>query len=172
MRVSQILALLLLASSTGAIAASAVSYYGPMRSGQGYRDELTQDGYWKIQTATKGRRMLAIDAGLYRAAELARAAGGRFVEIHDAYSEESRMGDQRATLFARVATEAIHPRACRSGKANRCYTADVAVVMKRLSGASGKEPGMAAPSRVDQYGRTVFESGYGTGAVTPLVPTR
>lgn len=167
MRASQLLAVLLLAPATGAIAASTASYYGPMRSGQGYKEELTKDGYWKIQAATKGRRMLAIDVALYRSAELTHAAGGRFVEIHDAYSAENRRGDQQATLFARVAAKAAPPVVCRSGKPNRCYTADMAVVMRRLSGASGKEPGMAAPSRVDQYGRTVYESGYGTGAIAP-----
>lgn len=59
----------------------------------------------------------------------------------------------------------VHPANCRSGKAKRCYTADVSVVISWLSGASGHEPGVAAPSHVDEYGRAMFQSGFGTGVV-------
>lgn len=150
-----------------AIAGTTPGYYGPKQGGQGYKDEMRPDGYWKIEAATSGR-MLAVDMAIYRAAELARARGDRFVEIHDVYATEDRVRRQTATLFARPAAAAAHPSACRSGKRNRCYTADVAVVLKRLSGASGREPGMAATTSIDAYGRTVYESGYGTGSISPL----
>jgi hypothetical protein len=128
------------------------------------------DGFWRIQGATRGRKMLAIDVAIYRAAEMAQAAGSRYVEIHDAIEGENRIGDQQATLFARAVEGPVNPATCRSGKPNRCYTADAQVIVKRLSGASSDEPGMAAPSYIDKYGRPVTESGYGTGAVTQLVP--
>ena len=73
MRLHSLAAVCLLVSATAATAAPP-DYYGPMNWGQGYKDEVTKDGYWKIQTGTHRGRMLAIDAAIYRAAELARAA--------------------------------------------------------------------------------------------------
>lgn len=129
--------------------------------------EMTGDGFWKIEARTRrGDAGIAIDVALYRAAELARAAGRPYVEMHDAYSRRDRYGEM-AILYARGAEAPIHPAECRSGRARRCYTADVQAVIMRLSGSSGNEPGVAAPSHVDEYGRTVFQSGFGTGAVSP-----
>ncbi|CUS45099.1 hypothetical protein MGWOODY_Smn1881 [hydrothermal vent metagenome] len=152
--------------SVGANAAPPRNYYGPMSGGAGYKDSPTKDGYWKIEGATQGGNGLAVDVAIYRAAEMAQAAGSRFVEIHDAYSSRNGLRDERATLFARPAAAALHPSLCRSGKPGRCYTADVALVMRKLSGASGYEPGVAAPTYTDKYGRTVTESGFGVGSIS------
>jgi hypothetical protein len=132
-----------------------------------YEDEVTRDGYWKIEARSRrGDASIAIDVALYRAAELARAAGHQYVEMHDAFSRRNRHAET-ALLFARGADAPVHPAQCRSGRARRCYTADVRAVIRQLSGASGNEPGVAAPSHIDQYGRTVFQSGFGIGAVSP-----
>lgn len=130
-------------------------------------DEVTRDGYWKIEARTQGAgQRMAIDVALYRAAELARAAGHQYVELHDAHSRRNSSGES-AMLFARGANAPVHPGECRSRRARRCYTADVQAVLRRLSGVSGNEPGVATPSYIDEYGRTVTQSGFGIGAVSP-----
>jgi hypothetical protein len=127
---------------------------------------MTDDGYWKIDARTQGGdNRLAIDVALYRAAELARAAGQQYIEMHDGYSRRNTLGET-AILFARAADAPVHPDNCRSGRARRCYTADVLAVIRQLSGPSGREPGVAVPTSVDEYGRTVTRSGFGIGAVT------
>jgi len=130
------------------------------------RDKLTDDGYWKIEATSRilNDHALAIDKAIYHAAELARAGGFRYVELHDPYGRKNAF-EETATLYARGATAPVRPAACRSGKRNRCYTADVDAVIRHLSGDSGTEPGVAASSGKDQYGRTVYQSGFGTGAV-------
>lgn len=163
-------AALVLAFSHGAHAqdVSPRYYYGPMNSrGDGFKDELEKDGYWEITAGINSfGGALAIDFAIYRAAEMARAGGHRYVEIHDASTRSNRLGAESATLFARPTDIPAHPTACRSGKPKRCYTADVALVFARLSGADGQHPGLAAPSYLDRYGRTVTESGFGTGAIS------
>jgi hypothetical protein len=130
------------------------------------KDKLTKDGYWEIEAVTlRGDRSMAIDKALYHAATLAAAGGHKYVEMHDGYSTSTeRFGRDRAVLFARASDAPAHPAKCRSGKPKRCYTADVALLIRQLSGASGKEPGMPIPS-YDKYGRTVLESGFGIGAI-------
>ena len=143
-------------------------YYGPMQKGVGYKNSTTKDGYLKIEA--ESRRIdgsdFATDSALYRAAEMARAGGYRFVEMHDGYATSGRLGES-VTVFALPTNSAVHPSRCRSGKPNRCYTADVSAVMKVLSGTSGNQPGVAAPHHIDEFGRTVIISGFGTGAIQP-----
>lgn len=141
--------------------------YAPMNiMGDGYRDKETRDGFLKIDAGISHRsRALAIDIAIYRAAELARQAGYSYVEIHDASERTTRFGSESVTLYAKPVASPVHPSACRSGRANRCYTADVEVVFARLSGDDRQQPGMAAVSRVDEFGRAVRQSGFGTGAV-------
>jgi hypothetical protein len=170
MRLSLAIAALALFISCAAYASDGASSfrYGPMTTwGDGYKDEVARDGFWKIQARTNGfGRAQAIDVGIYRAAELAKAAGHRYVEIHDAVERHDRLsGRADVTLFARPIDAPVHPSTCRSGKPKRCYTADVELVFVRLSGENMQQPGVAAPSYVDEYGRTVIESGFGTGAV-------
>jgi hypothetical protein len=152
----------------GMFDAPLANYYGPMQKGVGYKHSTTKDGYWKIEA--ESRRIdgsdFATDSALYRAAEMARAGGYRFVEMHDGYATRSRLGES-VTVFALPTNSAIHPVRCRSGKPNRCYTADVSAVMKVLSGASGNQPGVAAPHHIDEFGRAVTISGFGTGAIQP-----
>ena len=154
--------------NAGIFDAPPANYYGPMQKGVGYINSVTNDGYIKIRA--ESRRMdgsdFATDSALYRAAEMARTGGYRYVEMHDGYSMRSRTSES-ATVFALPTNTAAHPARCRSGKPKRCYTADVLSVMKILSGESGTQPGVAAPHHVDQYGRTVTYSGFGTGAISP-----
>jgi hypothetical protein len=142
--------------------------YGPMDGrGDGYKSKIAKDGFWEITGGVSGySRATAADFAIYRAAEMARAEGHRYVEIHDAVGRQNRStGAESVTLFARPIDAPIHPSACRSGKPKRCYTADVALVFARLSGEDGNHPGVAAPSYIDKFGRTVTQSGFGTGAV-------
>jgi len=169
MRIKCFVAAMLLIPCVSVSADTGSNYYGPMRNGVGYKDKLTDDGYWKIEAATQGGMFHAEDVAIYRAAEMARQQGVAFVEIHDAYTTTRRlMNQEQATLYARPAAAPVHPAACRSGKEKRCYTADVAIVIAKLSGPSGREPGVGAPSYVDEYGRTVTLGGFGLGAV-PVV---
>ena len=144
------------------------NYYGPLQKGVGFTNDVSKDGYLKIRA--ESRRIdgtdFAVDSALYRAAEMARVGGYRYVEMHDGYATRSRDGGS-ATVFALPTNTAAPPTRCRSGKPKRCYTADVLSVMKILSGESGTQPGVAAPNHIDQYGRTVFYSGFGTGAISP-----
>ncbi|MBJ7439042.1 MAG: hypothetical protein JHD35_08475 [Sphingopyxis sp.] len=142
-------------------------HYGPTNGrGDGYEDKVTEDGFWKISARVGFSGAYATDMAIYRAAEMAKAKGSRYVEIHDAVSRRNNMTTaESVTLFARATDAPVHPTACRSGKPDRCYTADVALVFARLSGADGKHPGIAAPSYIDKEGRTVARSGFGTGAV-------
>lgn len=142
--------------------------YGPMDGrGHGFKDKIAKDGFWEITGGVSGHsQATAADFAIYRAAEMARADGHRYVEIHDAVGRQNRSsGAESVTLFARPVDAPVHPSACRSGKPKRCYTADVALVFARLSGADGNHPGVAAPSYIDKFGRTVTQSGFGTGAV-------
>jgi hypothetical protein len=129
------------------------------------KEKLEKDGYWQIEARNRAgdRRTMPIDKALYHAAILARAAGHKYVEMHDGVSTE-QFGEERATLFARGSDAPVHPAKCRSGRAKRCYTADVAALIKELSGASGNEPGMPIPT-YDKYGRAVYQSGFGIGAI-------
>ena len=134
--------------------------------GEGYHDELERDGFWEIEAGIIGNRgVLAIDVAIYRAAEMAKTGGHRYVEIHDASERRDSFGRTTARLFARPVAVPVHPAACRSGKPSRCYTADTEQIFARLSGEDMQHPGVAAPSYIDEYGRKVLESGFGTGAV-------
>jgi hypothetical protein len=145
------------------------NYYGPLQRlhGVGFTNDVTKDGYLKIHA--QGRRMdgdgFAVDSALYRAAEMARVGGYRYVEMHDAYSQRNRVGET-ATVFALPTNTAAHPARCRSGRPKRCYTADVLSVLKTLSGPSGTQPGVAVANHVDQYGRSVTYSGFGIGSIS------
>jgi hypothetical protein len=144
------------------------NYYGPLQRlhGVGFTNGVTKDGYLKIYA--EARRIdgddFALDSALYRAAEMARVGGYRYVEMHDGYSQRSRVGES-ATVFALPTNTAAHPIRCRSGKPKRCYTADVASVLKTLSGTTGMQPGVAASDHLDQYGRSVTYSGFGIGSI-------
>jgi len=152
----------------GIFDAPPANYYGPLQKGVGYKTSTTKDGYLKIEA--ESRRIdgsdFATDSALYRAAEMARAGGHSHVEMHDGYATRSQLGES-VTVFALPTNTAVHPSRCRSGKPNRCYTADVSAVMTVLSGASGNQPGVAAPHHIDEFGRTVTISGFGTGAIQP-----
>jgi hypothetical protein len=146
-------------------------YYGVMKRAGigkiGYRDRVEKDGTWRIDVAMRGRD--AIDMALYRAAERARDAGYRYVFLLGADAWRSP-GIETATVYARPSHEPVAPVGCRSRKVTRCYTADVAEVMRILGGPGGTQPGVPIVDHRDEFGREVFLSGYGTGGVASLVP--
>lgn len=144
------------------------AYYGPMMRGVGYQDRIEKDGSWRIEAVARGRRD-AIDIALYRAAERARDAGYRYVFLLGASSRQGA-GGESATLYARPSQDAVPPVGCRSKKLSTCYTADVAEVLRILGGPGGMTPGMPIVDHLDEYGREVFLSGYGTGGIVTLVP--
>ena len=51
-----------------------------------------------------------------------------------------------------------------------CYTADVAKVLKDLSGPSGDEPGISVARGRDQSGREITYLGFGIGAISAAHP--
>lgn len=138
-------------------------YYGPKGGllGEGYKEELQKDGSWRIVTEYHSRDpMVAFNIALYRAAELAKEAGKPFVEITKGYAM-SGYGVANGFVFARPSDSPSAPAKCRT---KRCYTADVAKVLKALGGPDGNQPGVPVPS-IHENGRTVIVSGYGIGAI-------
>lgn len=132
-------------------------------SGQGYKHKVEGDGSWRIVAEYSTRDpIISLDVALYRAAELAREAGQPYVQILGG-DASGRMGVATAIIYARGSGTAQAPSVCRRSKT--CYTADVAKVLAALGGPSGNEPGVAKPTSVDRFGRTVTVSGFGTGAV-------
>jgi hypothetical protein len=172
MRVTPALVILALTVSPAAHAGGGQYRYEPMNAlGFGYQDKLKRDGFWEIDAGTtRNSGVLAIDVAIYRAAELAKAGGHRYVELHDASGREDRFGRVSAKLYARPNAAPVHPTACRSGKPDRCYTADIELVFARLSGDDMRHPGVAAGSQIERYGRQVVASGFGIGAVAGSPP--
>ena len=148
-------------------------YYGPIKKGGigfkvGYEDRVEKDGSWRIGATTRGGGD-AIDMALYRAAELARDAGYRYIFLLGGRWSKTP-GLDVAVLFARPSHEAVAPIGCKSKKVTTCYTADAGEVMRILGGPGGTQPGVPIVDHRDEYGREVFLSGYGTGGVATLVP--
>ena len=105
--------------------------------------------------------MIAVDVALYRAAELAREQGKRYVQVLNGYGMSGH-GVANGFVYAVGSDSPAAPTSC---KAKRCYTADVAKVLEALSGPDGRTPGVPKPSYVDQMGRQVTISGFGIGAI-------
>ena len=145
------------------------NYYGPLQRlhGVGFTNDVSKDGYLKIRAQARAYDGdgFSLNAAMYRAAEMARVGGYRYVQFHDIYSRRSR-GSESTSLFAMPTNVAEHPAKCRSGRRERCYTADVLIVLRQLSGPTGTEPGIAVPSYVDGYGRMVTQTGFGLGAIS------
>jgi hypothetical protein len=140
-------------------------YYGPKNGpfGEGYKHRVDKDGSLRIVTEYHARSVdEALDVALYRAAELARQARKPFVQVVGGSAYASN-GVAVATVYVRPSDTPDAPDKCRHAK--QCYTADVAAVMRALSGPAGNQPGVARPTGIDGYGRSVIVSGFGTGAV-------
>ena len=159
----------LAAAAAAALIASSASarsvYYGPKNGpfGTGYKHSVEKDGSLRIVTEYHARSAdLALDVALYRAADLARDAGKPFVQILGGHAY-ARNGVAVGFVFARPSDSSSAPAQCR--RAKRCYTADVASVLRVLGGPNGTAPGIAVPSGTDAFGRSVIASGFGTGAV-------
>lgn len=151
--------------SSPALARDVSRYYGPKHGamGEGYKHSVQKDGSWRIVTEYHVRDpLIALDAALYRAAEMARDEGHRYVRVLSGYGSSS-YAVANGFVFARPADTPEAPTQC---KDKRCYTADVTRVLYLLSGPTGNEPGLARPTSVDAYGRQVTISGYGIGAVS------
>lgn len=149
-------------------------YYGPMKRWHGigyktgYNDRVEKDGSWRIDAATHGGGD-AIDMALYRAAERASEQGYRYLFLLGGRGSKAP-GQDMATVYARPSHDLAPPIGCRSKKITSCYTADVREVMRILGGPGGTKPGVPIVDHLDEYGREVRFSGYGTGGVATLVP--
>jgi hypothetical protein len=148
-----------------ATAGTKAPYYGPKQGimGEGYKHSAQKDGSWRIVTEYHSSDpMLALDVALYRAAEMAKEGGQRYVQILGGYGS-SNYGVANGFVYARASDSPSAPPSCRD---KRCYTADVAQVLDALSGPSGNEPGIAKPSiQLDEKGRQVMMLGMGIGAI-------
>jgi hypothetical protein len=137
-----------------ALAGCATAYRpSPLGLGDGYRERLLGPGLWQVTGSANGfsRPGLGTDIALYRAAELAGAAGFAYFQIldgdYDAGSITSTafgggttyVGD-RQTLKIRGVRDAEAPLACEARDPRRCRTLSVAEVRAqigpRLSAAS------------------------------------
>jgi hypothetical protein len=145
--------------------AVAVDYH-PWSGGlisQGYKESIEKDGSWRIVAEYSNSDPIdALDVALYRAADLARAEGKKYVQILGG-SASSRMRTATAIIFATASDSPAAPAGCHRSK--RCYTADVATVLDILGGENGRAPGNARVTSYDKYGRPVRSSGFGTGAI-------
>jgi hypothetical protein len=167
MRAIWCLPLLLLATPATAGLIRAAHFYGPLDllSGVGFKDKTDRHGNWRI--VANSRRIdgsgFALNMAMYRAAELARQQGYRYVQFLDGWSTETRLSrDESATLFARPSHDPADPTtACLSKAKGSCYTADVAQLLVLLGGDGGTQPGVAVPTEVDARGRTVTVTGFG-----------
>src|SRR3954451_16133987 len=86
-RVAAILALVV--TATPAAARDYVPAYGPKHGlmGEGFKHTIEKDGTWRIVTEYRTRDpLVALDVGLYRAAELAREQGKRYVQVLNGYA--------------------------------------------------------------------------------------
>jgi hypothetical protein len=165
MRIALIAAIVAVGAWSPAIANP---YYGPKSGpfGTGYKQNVEKDGSLRIVTEYHSRDpYLALNVALYRAAELARQAGSPYVQMLGG-SAYARNGVAIGTAYARPTTSPLAPTACR--RAKRCYTADVAAVLRALGGPYGNQPGIAQPSGTDSFGRSVSVEGFGIGAVAWL----
>jgi len=162
MRIVGILSAVMLVASPAA-ARDYVPPYQP-KSGvlsEGYKHSPQDDGTLRIVTEYRSNDpYVAVNVGLYRAAELAREAGKPYVQILGGYGQSS-WGVASGFVFARPSDNPAAPADC---KAKRCYTADVAKVFEELGGADGQQPGVPRPT-IDAQGRTVLQSGFGIGAI-------
>lgn len=156
------------AQSTAALAAEP-PFYGPMNAwdGVGFKDSLQKDGTYRIVAGVRSGE--AIDMAVYRAAELADQLGFAYVELLGG-SETRSSGLNSATLYARPSRSATPPAACLSKRPYTCSTADVRQLLRAVGGTGGAQPGVAVAHHVDRYGRQVFYSGPGIGAVLPARP--
>jgi hypothetical protein len=162
-RVAIILALVV--TATPAAARDYVPVYGPKHGvmGEGFKHTIEKDGTWRIVTEYRTRDpLVALDVGLYRAAELAREQGKRYVQVLNGYAMGG-YGSSNGFVYAIGSDSPAPPASC---KAKRCYTADVAKVLDALSGPTGRTPGVAKPTFADEFGRPVTIDGYGIGAVS------
>ncbi len=145
--------------------AAAVDYH-PWGGGlisQGYKESFEENGSWRIVAEYNNSDPIdTLDIALYRAADLARADGKKYVQILGG-SASSRMRTATAIIFAKASDSSAAPTKCHRSK--RCYTADVAAVLDILGGENGRAPGNAKVTSHDKYGRPVRSSGFGTGAV-------
>lgn len=181
------LVLLAVIATTAPVAAeTAPPYYGPGKHWLGigykfgYTDKVEKDGSWRIEARV--RHGEAVNVAMYRAAEKAREGGFRYIQflrVSEQYisygygfrrSASLGMPIGFATVWARPAAAPGAPSDCQpllKGEKTvvGCYTADAAEVTRVLGGPSGKEPGMALIDHVDDHGRTVLRSGFGTGMV-------
>ncbi|KQS02914.1 hypothetical protein ASG11_00335 [Sphingomonas sp. Leaf357] len=154
--------------STAALAAEP-PFYGPMNAwdGVGFKDSLQKDGTYRIVAGVRSGE--AIDLAVYRAAELADQLGFAYVELLGG-SETRSSALNSATLYARPSRSATAPAACLSKRRYTCSTADVRQLLRAVGGTGGGQPGVAVAHHVDRYGRQVFYSGPGIGAVLPPRP--
>lgn len=164
--------LFLLALAAPAVAGDA-PYYGPMKAWHGfgfkygYEDKFGKDGEWRVDAATRSGE--AIDLAMYRMAERAREGGYRYVQFLRA-GAAGGPGYQSATVWARPSESAAEPAECGPKKRVTCYTADVAAVLRRLGGPDGTQPGVAVVDHRDQYGRSVYYSGFAIASATTATP--
>jgi len=161
-RVVAILAIL--ATATPAAARDYIPTYAPKHGlmGEGFKHSVEKDGTWRIVTEYHTRDpLIALDVALYRAAELAREQGKRYVQVLNGYAMGG-YGSSNGFVYAVGSDSPAAPASC---KAKRCYTADVAKVLEALSGPDGRTPGVAKPSYVDGFGRAVTIDGFGIGAI-------
>lgn len=151
-------------AASPAFARDYVPAYGPKQGimGEGYKHSTEKDGTWRIVTEYHTRDpIIALNVALYRAAELAREQGKRYVQVLNGYGMSSH-AVANGFVYAVGSDSPAAPTRC---KAKRCYTADAAQVLDILSGPDGRTPGVPKPTYIDEKGRQVTIAGYGIGAI-------
>ncbi len=157
-------AALIAALAAGSASAREPGRYGPIGglfSGSGFDHKVRADGSWVVDASSRAADGpgFALNMAMYRAAELAHEQGFAYVQFLSGSASERRLTHSES---ARVVVRPSHSPAAPTGcKPGRCYTADVAHLMRLLGGPGGNQPGTAFPTRVDEYGRAVTITGFG-----------
>lgn len=117
-------------------------YYGPLNTwlGVGYKEKTQKDGPWRIVANSRylDGQNFSRDMVLYRAAELARAAGHTHVQILGASLMRGmgnvNYGSETAIIFARGADTDAAPTQCADRKPTpeTCFTVSVAKIMEAI----------------------------------------
>ena len=142
---------LLAAAGLAALVGCATTYRrSPLGLGDGYRERLLAPGLWRVTGSANGfsRPGLGIDIALYRAAELAGAAGFAYFQILDgdydagtitssAFGGGATYAGDRQTLKIRAVHDARAPLACEARDPGRCRTLSVAEVRAQIGARLG-----------------------------------
>ena len=131
----------IVAISVPQVATSSPAKYRPFGMFGGYKDKVISPNRWRVSATTNGvaDEGSAQQMAVYRAAELAQAAGYRYMQIVNqsgkvtmigvGYSTPTIRGPQSMKLEIVGVNQNIQPTECAAKQPDACFTVDVAQAM-------------------------------------------